>query len=51
MQGLKVIVVSITTFLSSDRQYLLGDKVKDVPFENYFEELLKPQTIHPTPFD
>jgi len=34
-------VVGITTFLSSDGQYLLGDKVKDVPFEDYFEELLK----------
>lgn len=34
-------VVGITTFLSSDGQYLLGDKVKDVPFEGYFEELLK----------
>jgi hypothetical protein len=34
-------VVGITTFLSSDGQYLLGDKVKDVPFEKYFEELLK----------
>lgn len=34
-------VVGITTFLSSDGQYLLGDKVKDVPFENYFQELLK----------
>lgn len=34
-------VVGITTFLSSDGQYLLGDKVKDVAFENYFEELLK----------
>lgn len=34
-------VVGITTFLSSDGQYLLGDKVKDVPFESYFEELLK----------
>ncbi len=33
-------IVGITTFLSSDGQYLLGDKVKDVPFENYFEELL-----------
>ncbi|ALL06287.1 Piwi domain protein [Pedobacter sp. PACM 27299] len=33
-------VVGITTFLSSDGQYLLGDKVKDVPFENYFSELL-----------
>lgn len=34
-------VVGITTFLSSDGQYLLGDKVKDVSFESYFEELLK----------
>jgi hypothetical protein len=34
-------VVGITTFLSNDGQYLLGDKVKDVAFENYFEELLK----------
>ena len=34
-------VVGITTFLSSDGQYLLGDKVKDVAFENYFVELLK----------
>src|SRR5690606_21934473 len=34
-------VVGITTFMSSDGQYLLGDKVKDVPYERYFEELLK----------
>jgi hypothetical protein len=34
-------VVGITTFLSSDGQYLLGDKVKDVDFESYFTELLK----------
>ena len=34
-------VVGITTFLSSDGQYLLGDKVKNVPFDNYFSELLK----------
>jgi len=34
-------VVGITTFFSSDGQYLLGDNVKDVPFENYFVELLK----------
>lgn len=34
-------VVGITTFLSSDGQYLLGDKVKDVPFEEYFGELLR----------
>ncbi len=34
-------IVGITTFLSSDGQYLLGDKVKDVPFDDYFNELLK----------
>lgn len=34
-------VVGITTFLKSDGQYLLGGKVKDVPFEDYFSELLK----------
>lgn len=34
-------VVGITTFLSSDGQYLLGDRVKDVSFEEYFNELLK----------
>ncbi|MEL5901283.1 Piwi domain-containing protein [Elizabethkingia anophelis subsp. anophelis] len=34
-------VVGITTFFSGDGQYLLGDKVKDVSFENYFDELLK----------
>lgn len=34
-------VVGITTFFSGDGQYLLGDKVKDVSYENYFEELLK----------
>ncbi|WP_017496420.1 Piwi domain-containing protein [Flavobacterium sp. WG21] len=41
-------VVGITTFLSSDGQYLLGDKVKDVSYENYFDELLKSlkQSIH-----
>jgi hypothetical protein len=34
-------VVGIMTFFSGDGQYLLGDKVKDVDFENYFQELLK----------
>jgi len=34
-------VVGITTFLSSDGQYLLADKVKDVAFKDYFAELLK----------
>ena len=33
-------VVGITTFMSGDGQYLLGDKVKDVPYDKYFEELL-----------
>lgn len=33
-------VVGITTFMSSDGQYLLGDKVKDVEYEDYFKELL-----------
>lgn len=33
-------VVGITTFLRSDGQYLLGEKVKDVDFEHYFTELL-----------
>ncbi len=37
-------VVGITTFLSSDGQYLLAEKVKDVPFDSYFEELLKSLT-------
>lgn len=34
-------VVGITTFLSGDGQYLLGDRVRDVSFEEYFQELLK----------
>ncbi len=34
-------VVGITTFLSSDGQYLLSDKAKDVAYEEYFEELLR----------
>jgi len=34
-------VVGITTFLSSDGQYLLGDRIKDVAFDDYFNELLK----------
>lgn len=34
-------VVGITTFFSSDGQYLLGNKVKDVPFDEYFDELLQ----------
>ncbi|WP_299110036.1 Piwi domain-containing protein [uncultured Winogradskyella sp.] len=33
-------IVGITTFMSSDGQYLLGDKVKDVEYDYYFEELL-----------
>lgn len=34
-------VVGITTFLSSDGQYLLSDKAKDVLYEEYFGELLR----------
>lgn len=37
-------IVGITTFLSSDGQYLLSDKVKEVQLEDYFEELLKSLT-------
>jgi hypothetical protein len=33
-------VVGITTFFSSDGQYLYGGKAKDVPYEEYFSELL-----------
>ena len=34
-------VVGLTTFFSSDGQYLLSNKAKDVPYEKYFDELLK----------
>lgn len=34
-------VVGLTTFFSSDGQYLLSNKAKDVPYEEYFTELLK----------
>lgn len=34
-------VVGITTFFSSDGQYLLSNKAKDVQFDDYFDELLK----------
>jgi hypothetical protein len=33
-------VVGIATFFSSDGQYLYGGKAKDVPYEEYFSELL-----------
>lgn len=33
-------VVGITTFMSGDGQYLLGEKTKDVAYEDYFEELI-----------
>ncbi|MBR9859792.1 Piwi domain protein [bacterium] len=33
-------VVGISTFFSSDGQYLLSNKAKEVPYEEYFEELL-----------
>ena len=34
-------IVGITTFFSGDGQYLLGNKIKDVSYEDYFNELLK----------
>jgi len=34
-------VVGITTFFSGDGQYLLSNKAKDVPYSEYFNELLK----------
>lgn len=34
-------VVGITTYMSSDGQYLLGERIRDVSYEEYFEELLK----------
>lgn len=34
-------VVGISTFFSSDGQYLLSNKAKDVPYAEYFDELLK----------
>src|SRR5574344_348782 len=34
-------VVGITTFFSSDGQYLFSNKAKDVPYSEYFNELLK----------
>lgn len=33
-------VVGITTFFSGDGQYLIGGTAKDVPYSDYFEELL-----------
>ncbi|MCE7996345.1 MAG: Piwi domain protein [Roseivirga sp.] len=33
-------VVGITTFFSADGRYLLGDRSRDVPYAQYFEELL-----------
>lgn len=34
-------VVGITTFFSGDGQYLLSERAKDVPYDEYFNELLK----------
>ncbi len=34
-------IVGITTFFSGDGQYLLSNKAKDVPYDKYFDELLK----------
>ena len=33
-------IVGITTFMSSDGQYILGEKIKDAQYDNYFQELL-----------
>ena len=33
-------IVGITTFFSGDGKYLLGKKLRDVPFNDYFNELL-----------
>lgn len=33
-------VVGITTYMSSDGQYLLGERIRDVPYDEYFTELL-----------
>jgi len=33
-------VVGLTTFMASDGQYLVSSKAKDVPFDEYFQELL-----------
>ncbi len=34
-------IVGITTFFSGDGKYLLGNTFQDVPYEEYFDELLK----------
>ncbi|PRY08384.1 argonaute-like protein [Pontibacter ummariensis] len=34
-------IVGITTFMSSDGQYLLSDKAKEVQYADYFKELLR----------
>lgn len=34
-------VVGITTFLSGEGQYLLADRIKEVEYDRYFDELLK----------
>lgn len=33
-------IVGITTFFTGDGKYLFGNKCKEVPFEDYFDELL-----------
>ena len=34
-------IVGLTTFFSGDGQYLLGQQLTDVPYEKYFDELLR----------
>ena len=34
-------IVGLTTFFSGDGQYLLGRQLTDVPYEGYFDELLR----------
>lgn len=37
----RVRIVGIATFFSGDGQYLMTNKVKDVPYDEYFDELLR----------
>ncbi len=34
-------IVGITTVMSSDGQYLFGDRIKEVDYDDYFQELLR----------
>ena len=33
-------IVEITTFFTGDGRYIFGNRCKDVPYEEYFNELL-----------